>query len=159
MTSLFCDVFGPCCIHILVKLHLGSGTKLIILCFSKLLFRPGMVMFKYYSNNCTRFHFNPCKPAKCEQTLKLISVVTYLQFLHFKPNSIPFPHTIHVCDIQYFVENLQKAFLIGYCVTCYHTFIISSFCLNARGRTGSFCFAVKPSDGFDLLTTTSKLSG
>lgn len=32
---------------------------------------------------------------------------TYLQFLHFSPNNIPFPHTMHVCDIQYFVENLQ----------------------------------------------------
>jgi len=30
-----------------------------------------------------------------------------LQFLHFSPNNIPFPHTMHVCDIQYFVENLQ----------------------------------------------------
>lgn len=32
---------------------------------------------------------------------------TYLQFLHFSPNNIPFPHTMHVWDIQYFVENLQ----------------------------------------------------
>lgn len=29
-----------------------------------------------------------------------------LQFLHFSPNNIPFPHTMHVWDIQYFVENL-----------------------------------------------------
>lgn len=32
---------------------------------------------------------------------------TYLQFLHFSPNNIPFPHTVHVWDIQYLVENLQ----------------------------------------------------
>lgn len=32
---------------------------------------------------------------------------THLQFLHFSPNNIPFPHTVHVWDIQYFVENLQ----------------------------------------------------
>lgn len=32
---------------------------------------------------------------------------TYLQFLHFSPNNIPFPHTMHVWDIQYFVENLH----------------------------------------------------
>lgn len=35
------------------------------------------------------------------------SLNTYLQFLHFSPNNIPFPHTMHVWDIQYFVENLQ----------------------------------------------------
>lgn len=34
-------------------------------------------------------------------------VNTYLQFLHFSPNNIPFPHTMHVWDIQYLVENLQ----------------------------------------------------
>lgn len=32
---------------------------------------------------------------------------TYLQFLHLSPNNIPFPQTMHVWDIQYFVENLQ----------------------------------------------------
>lgn len=37
----------------------------------------------------------------------LTSTDTYLQFLHFSPNNIPFPHTMHVWDIQYFVENLQ----------------------------------------------------
>lgn len=34
------------------------------------------------------------------------SLDTYLQFLHFSPNNIPFPHTMHVWDIQYLVENL-----------------------------------------------------
>lgn len=33
---------------------------------------------------------------------------TYLQFLHFKPNNIPFPQTVQVCDIQYLVENLRR---------------------------------------------------
>lgn len=33
---------------------------------------------------------------------------SYLQFLHFKPNNIPFPQTVQVWDIQYLVENLQK---------------------------------------------------
>lgn len=31
---------------------------------------------------------------------------TYLQFLHLRPKSIPFPQTVHVWDIQYLVENL-----------------------------------------------------
>lgn len=31
-----------------------------------------------------------------------------MQFLHFKPNNIPFPQTVQVWDIQYLVENLQK---------------------------------------------------
>lgn len=44
----------------------------------------------------------------CNQTQRQkISLDTYLQFLHFSPNNIPFPHTMHVWDIQYFVENLQ----------------------------------------------------
>lgn len=31
-----------------------------------------------------------------------------MQVLHFKPNNIPFPQTIQVCDIQYLVENLGE---------------------------------------------------
>lgn len=34
--------------------------------------------------------------------------ITYLQFLHLSPNNIPFPHTMHVWDIQYLVENLPR---------------------------------------------------
>lgn len=33
---------------------------------------------------------------------------SYLQFLHFKPNNIPFPQTVQVWDIQYLVENLWE---------------------------------------------------
>lgn len=47
--------------------------------------------------------------ATSKTTLKRNHPDTYLQFLHFSPNSIPFPHTMHVWDIQYFVENLQAA--------------------------------------------------
>lgn len=35
-------------------------------------------------------------------------IKTYLQFLHFNPNNIPFPHTVQVWDIQYLVENLPE---------------------------------------------------
>lgn len=38
----------------------------------------------------------------------LPGTATYLQFLHLRPKSIPFPQTVHVWDIQYFVENLWE---------------------------------------------------
>lgn len=37
-----------------------------------------------------------------------MKLTTYLQFLHLSPNSIPFPQTVQVWDIQYLVENLGR---------------------------------------------------
>ncbi len=92
------DVFGPCCIHILVsyhtRVHLEANQdplkSSLVWCAS----RFGWQCSNEQYQESSRVHFNQTKPAKCEHTIRVWNITwkKKLRYIHLIfPVSVGFP--------------------------------------------------------------------